>query len=206
MSCGCKGPMDIQSWNDFNRMSPQDPLDLIAFARLDHPAQEIGVWELTADYDTPVSPAVMIPSPIVIAGENIVFTNGTDSGQNVSDADQWNFSHKTVNTASSLAPPLKKIVFMKAGIQWTNQLPLTFPVSPAFVDLQLSFMENAATRGDVQGTFPVIRWNTTTYTGIVLLNLILKRTGRFSLGLVGINNNSSPGPGWSMFELDVIAI
>ena len=57
MSCGCKGPMDIQSWNDFNSMSPQDPLDLIAFARLDHPAQEIGVWSLTTDYNTSVSPA-----------------------------------------------------------------------------------------------------------------------------------------------------
>jgi len=45
-------------------------------------------------------------------------------------------------------------------------------------------IENAATRGDVQGTIPV--------------------AGRYTLGLMGINNNSTPD--YSMFEMDVVAV
>jgi len=54
-------------------------------------------------------------------------------------------------------------------------------------------------------------WNalntTGPYSGPQTLNLVFYAPGRYTLGLMGINNNSSPAlPAWSMFEMDVMAV
>jgi hypothetical protein len=137
-----------------------------------------------------------------LGAEATITTNGTDQTQNVSDASQWNFSHTTTNVASTLAPPLRKVVFLKAGTQWSNNIPMVLGAG-TYTELQLSFLDNAATRGDAHGTIPVIRW-TGSFTGSVSLDLILKRSGRFTLGLLGIDNAGTPN--YSMFELDVVVV
>lgn len=202
MSCGCKSPQSVQSWYDFDDMTPQDPLDLIALAKLN---TDVGVPTNSLTYATPASGSVWITSPISISAGATVSTNATDSGMMVEDATQFNFSHKTASLGTGIAPPLRKVLFMRGGLQWSNSLLLLLPVSPQFTDLQLSFLDNGATRGDAQGTIPVIRWSAgAPFSGPKQLHLVLKQQGRFTLGLMGINNASTPE--WSMLELDIIAV
>lgn len=200
MSCGCISPATVQSWNDFDNMTPRDPLELISLAML---GSSVGRWALSETYHRPSGASVWIASPITITNAAIT-ANGSDSDQQLSDAAQWNFQHIMTNSAATIAPPVRKIVFMKAGTAWTNVLNLAVGSSPAFTEFQLSFMDNAACRGDEQGTIPVIRWTSGPYTGSQALSLVLKNTGRYTLGLVGVSNNSTPD--WSMFEIDIIAV
>ena len=202
MGCGCNDPSNIRSWNDFNTQSPQDPLDLIALATFNNGAAITGIWSLVTNYNRPVGASVWIASPFSITGESLAATNGADQFQNISDADQWNFSHTTTNVASTLTPPMRKLVFMKAGTNYINNLPITLGANN-YTDLQLSFLDNAATRGDAQGTIPVIRW-TGVFTGAATLSLVLKRIGRFTLGFMGVDN-AGPPPNYSMFEVDIVA-
>jgi len=90
---------------------------------------------------------------------------------------------------------------MKAGTQWSNNLPLVLGAG-TYTELQLSFLDNAATRGDAQGTIPVIRW-AGSFTGVVPIDLVLKKSGRFTLGLLGVDNAGTPN--YSMFEIDIVA-
>lgn len=208
MGCGCNGSSAspragaVQSWNDFLTLPPADPLDLIEYATLGVGAIP-GTWALTNTYQQPNPPSTWGASPITITGEVGLISNDPTTAQTMFDGNAFNFSHTTANISANLAPPLRKIVFMKAGALWTNSLPLSFAGSPDVVDVQLSFMENAATRGDAQGTIPVLQW-TGPMVGSQLLNLTLKHPGRFCLGIVTINNYSTPG--WAMFELDVIVL
>ena len=200
MGCGCggSGSGNIRNWNDFSNEYPQDPLDLISLATV---YGVVGTWERVANYARPLGPSPWILTPYTITGECIVSTNGTDQIQNVSDADQWNFRNITTNVASTTAPPLRKVVFMKAGIGWTNSLPIT--TAATINELQLSFADNAATRGDAQGTIPVIRF-LGPVTGATNLLLVLKKPGRFTLGLNAIDNIVPPN--YSMLELDIVAV
>lgn len=201
MSCGCNSQNTVQSWNDYQCQAPTDPRDILAIAFLGATA---GTWFLSSNYNKPAGASVWIASPISYFGESIVATNASDEQQQVFDATAWNARHTTVNILAATAPPLKKTVFVRAGVAWSNAIPLTLGASPQFTELQLSLLENAATRGDAQGTIPVYRWSAGPYSGPQTLGLVFNKPGRYSLGLLGINNNSTPD--YSMFEMDVIAI
>ena len=187
-------------------MPPKDPLELISNVVLTDTGSESGIWSLESTFLAPTGASAWIDSGIVISSVNTVTTNHGDNEQMVFDAQAWNMAHqKSTNTDATTAPPLRHVVFMRAGEQWTNTLGLTFPSSPTFTEVQLSFLENAATRGDAQGTVPVFKWSAgAPYAGAVTLAMTLKKRGRFSLGIMGINNNSTPD--WSMFSLDIIAV
>ena len=207
MGCNCKGTISsnrggLQSWNDFLTTNPVDPLDVLAYATLNNTA---GTWALTNNYATPTPPSVWGTSPIAITGDVATSSNNSTTAQSVFDATSYDFSHTSVNTSTTLAPPLRKIVFMRAGVMWTNLLPLTITGSPNVVEVQLSLLDNAATRGDAQGTYPVIRWPSPgPYVGAMNLELVFRAPGRYALGIVTIDNNSTPG--WSMFALDAVVI
>ncbi|NQW29739.1 MAG: hypothetical protein HQ472_04425 [Ignavibacteria bacterium] len=203
MSCGCKSGQSVQSWNDFQNMAPLDPRDQIVYAGLGV-STVAADWYLSSDYIQPALGSGWISSPIAVSGEATIITNSSDQQQMVFDAESWNMLNKTSNVASTVAPPLRKTVFVRAGVQWYNSIPIGLGSSPAFTELQLSFLENAATRGDMQGTVPVYRWASGPYSGPSQLNLVFRNTGRFTLGLLGINNNSTPD--WTMYELDIIAV
>ncbi len=201
MSCSCNSQKQVQSWNDYLCQQPTDPRDIIALALLGSTA---GTWYLSSDYHKPAGISVWIASPISYASEATVSTNASDEQQQVFDASSWNFLNATVNILATTAPPLKKTIFARSGTQWAMAIPLALGVSPQFTELQLSILDNAATRGDAQGTIPVFRWSSGPYAGTQTLGLVFKKPGRYSLGLMGINNNSTPD--YSMFEMDVIAM
>ena len=204
MSCGCNSRQQVQSWNDLQCQMPTDPRDIIAVSIL---GVSVGAWTLSSNYNKPAGASVWIASPITIGGESIISANASDQQQQVTDAGFWNALNTTSNILTTTAPPLRKTVFARAGTSWMNAIPLSLGASPPFTELQLSLMENAATRGDAQGTIPVYRWATGPYSGPQTLYLVFYSPGRYTLGLMGINNNSSPSlPDWSMFEMDVVAV
>ncbi len=206
MSCGCNANSRVESFNDLSVRPPTDPLELISNVILTDTASEPGVWSLESTYIAPTGGSVWIDSGIVIASVNTVTTNHSDNEQMVFDALAWNMAHqKTTDFASTTAPPLRKTIFMRAGEEWTNTLALTLPASPTFTELQLSFLDNAATRGDAQGTVPVFKFSANApYAGAATIDMVLKKRGRFQLGLMGIDTASTPD--WSMFELDIVAL
>ncbi len=200
MSCRCDSQKTVQSWYDLLCQMPRDPRDVLAMARL---GATPGEWFLSANYHRPLGASVWIVSPIAYASEALVTTNASDQQQMVFDAASWNQAHLTVNVDVATAPPLRKTVFVRTGETWTNAIPLSLGSSPQFTELQLSIMDNAVTRGDSQGTIPVFRWASGPYSGAQTLNLVFKQPGRYTLGLMGINNST---PDYSMFEMDVVAV
>jgi hypothetical protein len=149
MSCGCTDKQQVRSWNDFKTMAPMDPRDAFAYVALGSSPVE-GEWFLSSTFIQPTAGSVWIQTPIAVSGKNTIVTNSTDEQQMVFDAVSWNQMHATSNVAASVAPPLKKTVFVRAGMQWMNAIPIGLGSSPAFTELQFSFLDNAATRGDMQ--------------------------------------------------------
>lgn len=206
MSCGCNDSGQVTGFNDLLTQNPKDPADLIAYAEIDNGSTEAGVWTLSDDYYQPAGSSVWIGRAINFSAVNTIETNHTDNQQMVFDAQSWNFAHQRTNSVGlNLPDPMQKIAFMRAGLQWVNILPLSMPASPQFTELQLSFLDNVATRGDNRGTVPVYKWSAIgPFATSATLKLVLKMPGRYQLGLLGINNNGTPD--YSMNELDIVVL
>lgn len=114
--------------------------------------------------------------------------------QNVADADQWN-NRLTAKIDSTVAIPLRKVIFLRGGTSWKMRIPIDFGGS-TYTDIQLSFRDNAATRGDAQGTWPVIQFGGS-FTGVCTLEVVIKTMGRVSIGLRAVTGGTT-----SMFEME----
>lgn len=102
----------------------------------------------------------------------------------VADASMWNFAHQTVNTLTTLAIPMRKVIFLRGYPEWLMTIQLT--IVGNLTNPQITFRDNAASSGDftgsATGTIPAIRW-TGTFTGTATIELSLKQLGRFSMVL-----------------------
>lgn len=78
--------------------------------------------------------------------------------------------------------PLKKVIFLRGGTQWNMSFQIEF-VGESGEDITLTFRDNCSTRGDAQGTIPVISFPSP-QSGTKTLNLTLKTFGRVSMGVV----------------------
>jgi hypothetical protein len=193
MGCGCSNPNLIASWEDIQRLAPMNPMDLIANAQF---GATQGAFLFSATYITPGG-AWGTPT-MAISAEATVATLASDSLVTAADAAQWNFSHQTVNVGAVVPPPLRRRVFLRAGTKWQNTIPLS--IGPDIHnDFQLSFLDNAGTRGDYAGTVPVIWFNTSLSGSANSLVLTLRITGRVSVGLRSLNTNTGF---YEMFEMD----
>jgi hypothetical protein len=134
-------------------------------------------------------------SLISIGGPPTCIALESTNQQSIADATQWMFHHETVNTNQQLAPPLSKYIFLRAGTEWQMNIPLNLGYL-AYSNLQISLMENAGTRGDCQGTVPVIQFNQRIYSGNVTLQVSLKKLGVFVMGIRAIDTNGY----YSMYE------
>lgn len=219
MACGCQSSNSIMSWNDLQHMTPHNPLDLIAYAEL---RTIPGLFLNSSSFllpggssVPPVSPPFGPPppppptpwaaSPFSLNGLPVCTANETDNLQMVSDATQWNFQNLTADTSAYLALPMRKVIFLRGGTQWTMEIPLALGAS-SYPNIQLSFRDNASTRGDYAGTIPVIDFSNQAapFTGNVSLKLILKNVGRVSMVLRAIDNGAPPV--WSMFEMEWVIV
>ena len=189
-------PSSIQSWNDLQVLQPKDPTDLIAWANITGPA---AAFTLSSTYLG--GPWVASPFSIGSISPKCVAL-GTDSIQNVADADQWNFQHLTSKAGDpTLAPPLTKLIFLRAGTQWKNSIQIAIG-GATYNDLQLSFRDNAATRGDCRATIPVIAFTGGALTNTITLDVVLKTPGHFMMGLRAIDTLGNK----SMFEMEWVVV
>ena len=189
----CFPPRNSQSWIDLQHAKPVDVLNLIADAYIGSTA---GAFANSSNYGTPGSWAT---NSFTITSAPTCAALGTDNLAKVADAAQWNFSHSTANVASTNAIPLRKVIFLRAGEQWQMTVPVSLGGS-TYTDIQLSFLDNAATRGDAQGTVPVIQW-TGSFTGDVSLKVTLKTPGKYTMGLRAVTGGNT-----SMFEMEWIIV
>ncbi|HOJ05561.1 MAG TPA: hypothetical protein PK916_16300 [Bacteroidota bacterium] len=169
-------PQSITNWIDLQRTCPFDPRDLIASAILNSTP---GEFDFSTDF---IEPGAWSASPLSISNKPLVSALESDNQLKVADASQWNFLNLTWNNSASLAIPARKTVFLRGVHEWSNRLYLDFGENPV-TDVQLSFLMNAATRGDKQGTVPVIRWTGLSLTGENTLNVVLRQFGTFSVGI-----------------------
>lgn len=185
-----------QSWYDLSIIPPIDPRLLIADAR-------IGSTQATFNRSNDFNVSTWGTNSVVLTGNTLCEAWETDNLWKVEDAAQWTMSHQTGNFASTIAPPLRKIVFLRGGRQWKNTLEVDLGAT-TFTEIQLSFRDNAASAGNFAGagpgTIPVFEW-TGSFTGTIDLVLSFLDMGRYSMVLKlrdGGNN--------SMFEMEFIIV
>ncbi|MBR9977713.1 MAG: hypothetical protein KFH87_06445 [Bacteroidetes bacterium] len=190
---GCAPIHQVRSWYDLASICPEDPRNLIADATLAATTGELYNSSTFADQTWATTPLSILSTPKVSA-------LGTDDAQKVADAKQWEFSHLTWNDDANLAIPLQKVIFLRGGTDWTNALSIAFEGTP-IEEVQISFLNNAATRGDKQGTIPVIRWADGSWSGTVSLTLVLRKYGQYTLGIWTYD-----GTNYAMYELIIISV
>ena len=188
-------PSNAQSWNDLQVFQPINPVDLIAWANI---ASSTTSFRMSPNFAT----GPWITSPFSLSSTPpYVAALGTDNLQNVADADQWNFQHLTGKGGdTTITLPLLKVIFLRGGAQWKNSIRLTLG-GATYNDLQLSFRDNAATRGDYRGTIPVISFTGGNLTATITLEVVLKTFGEYTMGL-----RAYDGSNISMFEMEWIVV
>lgn len=197
--CGCGshtptqklGGSPITSWIELTRAMPANPLDLVAFAALN------ATNGLVADSTTYNGSGTWAASPVTVSVIPTIQSLATDEAVTSAYAEQWTLSHLTANLGATVAPPLQKILYLKAGRSWLNKVVIQLG-GTSYSDFQLSFRDNAATRGDAAGTVPVISFAVST-AGAVTLDLTLHRPAIAFMGLVMKNTSSGD---WSMLEME----
>lgn len=194
MSCGNgfkngDGPSSIESFYDLQNLAPKNPLDLLAMAEFN------GTTGTPANSTTYSSETwTDVGSLLVISAEPAVSALGTDNIQNVADAAQWNLAHLTALNSSTVPIPLRRTIFLRAGTTWRNRITLTN--SATIQDPQLSFLNNAATRGDMQGTVPVIGWTGSYTAGTLTLDVVLRQAEKVRMGFWFVS-----GGAYYMFDM-----
>src|SRR5262249_13419432 len=152
LSSGRNRMNGLNSWIDWRNMMPRDPLEVIANATF---KAAVGTYTNSTTYIT--VPTSWATHSITYNTAPTVSALETDNQQMVADAAQWNFQHQTRSPSfSTLALALQRVAFVRGGTQWANTIQLIANgVTGPLDDWQLSFLDNAGTRGDAQGTVPV---------------------------------------------------
>lgn len=169
-----------QSWFDMAIMPPVDIRDLVANFSMTVPYTDQGIIKHSTDFLTTTWYTNNLSVTNVIC--QALRTDDLDG----SNAQQWNFAHQTVNTSSTLALPLKKVIYLRGGLQWNNVLTLDLG-GASYNDFQLTFRDNAGTAGDYAGltqtTIPVVEVSGHTYSTSVSFNVVLKKLGKVDMVL-----------------------
>jgi hypothetical protein len=188
-----------QSWNDLSISQPGDIRDCIADAALN-------LTQGTFKRSTTFLQSAWVPFTFGISGEATCIALDGSNGAKVAEASQWNYANQTVNTSSSLAPPIRKIIFLRGGSdQWQMKIPIDFG-GITVTDVQISYRDNGASGGTFiggsTGSIPVVHFSGT-FTGTADLFLTLKQFGRFPMLIVLKNNATSD---YSAVELEFIIV
>jgi len=121
-------------------------------------------------------------NPLVFTGNNtqVISLNPTDASTQA-DAAQWTLNHQMVNVAANIPTALNKVVFLRAGAFWQNQIEINFGAS-TYTSVMLSFRDNLGTSGQflnsATGAVPVITFSGG-MTGNKILNFTMSQTGVF---------------------------
>ncbi len=199
-----------QSWFDFPMMTRMDPrtiIQAIAFEDQGGTMQN-GAFTRSATWLQNVvwADAPMIVTPFATVPPAVTVPNTQDFiSQQIAIA--WNASHAMTATNTKLPKAVEKIMYLKAGAAFVNNIFLDWAGVITSTDIQFSFRDNSATSGDftnsASGTIPVFTFPTVVFGGTSRrLTVTLLRAGRFS---VGIRIFDSAG-NWSLYEMDWIVM
>lgn len=172
MGCGCNDR--ITSWYDLQNTEPKSPFDIISYASLDVTA---GTLLYSTDYIN--DGGAWVASPISVSGTNSLLSSWIPDDLGL--AEQWSMQNLMVNAATDLATPLRSLVFLRAGNRWRNYIELTFALACDY--LEISFLDNAGTKGNDEGAVPVIRFDGPITNAAHILELDTKMPGEVLLGL-----------------------
>ncbi|HET6511792.1 MAG TPA: hypothetical protein VFH43_06340 [Candidatus Kapabacteria bacterium] len=208
MSC-CINIGEVIDWYEWDDAKPMEITDIVALAELQAGAGGGGYGSKVRATDFAVQ--TWVATAVSMIQAPTVRTNGTDKGELVADAEYWMFDHKTWNSALTLPIPLRKVIFLRAGTKWRNELRFLFPGPVATDVIYLALRDNAGTRGDAHGAYPVLKWTSTGsgITGSVQLYLDLKRPGRYHVVLwvkSKPTGTPTPAPQYSMYEMEWIVV
>ena len=108
-----------------------------------------------------------------------------------------------VNVSATLGPAMQKVVFLRAGAKWENQVEIAFGASN-YTNVQLSFRDNLGTSGSFlngsTGAVPVVTFSGT-QTGNLVLHATILQPGNYSMVIV-----ASTGGTFSTFEMEWVVI
>jgi hypothetical protein len=138
-----------------------------------------------------------INDPFLLASAPTCSALGTDNDLMLANAMQWNFLHRTSVPSTTIAPPLNNLVYLRGGNLWMMTVPIQLG-SLNYPDIQVSFRNNAGTRGGCQGTVPAVSFTARNYTGLIDLRVVLGRLGRYIMGIRAIDEFGNS----YMYEMD----
>ncbi len=184
-------------WQDISLATPLDPRSIVANAIL---SATSGAFTRSTNF----LQATWGTNPFVYTGNNTkVVSLDTTDALSVQDAAQWTFAHQMVNSSATLGPALQKVVFLRAGNKWDNQVEINLGVSN-YTNVQLSFRDNLGTSGAFlngsTGAMPVVSFSGT-QTGVLVLHLTLLQPGNYSMVIV-----ASTGGTFSTFEMEWVVL
>lgn len=189
--------IQAQSWQDITLAQPLDPRSIILNCSV------AGAGGAFARSTTFLQPS-WGTNPFAFTGSNTNVTSldSTDASTTV-DAAQWSFAHQMVNGSSALGPALRKMIFLRAGRLWQNNVELNLG-GANYTDVQLSLRDNLGTSGTFlngsAGTIPVVAFPGT-LTGTVILRITIFQPGVYSMVIVANNAGT-----YSTFEMEWVVL
>jgi hypothetical protein len=185
------------SWQDLQVAAPIDPKSVLQYATL-------GVTLGSFTRSTTVLQAAWVASTIAPTGNNTkVMSLDTTDAATTADANQWTFTHQMTNAAAAIPSAMNKVMFLRAGKIWDNQIELAFGGS-TYDSVQLTFRDNLGTTGQflnsATGAVPVINFGNG-HTGNKVMHLSIITPGTYSVVLVMVT-----GGNWSAYEMEWIVL
>jgi hypothetical protein len=178
------GNSALTGWNDIQTHCPSNPLEIIKYAKI---GETTGTFLNSSQYLS--SDLSWAASSMVLSADPVCYANATEQGIAVSDALEWNFSHLTGAVGLVVPPPLKNIIFLRSGSIWKMRLSLD--AGMAFKNVELTIAQNLGTRGDAQGTIPVIGFSTTEFAQNTTMDIIVEGNGKYDVALLMQNHDGS---------------
>ncbi|MFN5309958.1 MAG: hypothetical protein ACK5C0_10940 [Candidatus Kapaibacterium sp.] len=193
-------------WFALQQSAPINPLSIIELSQVISGVNtDDGKYYESSTYATPTG-GTWIDSPFAISSVNNFRVSAVDLSnyEQILKARSMNQSIQYINTSTSLCKPLRSLVYLVGNSgrsDWMMNIPIDLG-GLSYSYLEIGILENAATFGDVQGKYPVLRFDQRTYTGTISLGLVLSRIGSVRIGIRAENTGNQS----SMFELNCIVL
>jgi hypothetical protein len=200
-------PNAPQSWFDLIVMQPMDPRSIISTVSFENNASSQTVATF-ARSSTWLESATWINPPLIVSqtASYVICPNAQDFAS-VEEANVWNGLHQMTALNNQLPIAVQKIMFLKAGTAFVNNIFLDWSAGVTSTNVQLSFRDNSTTSGMFQNsgtaTVPIFLFTGATF-GLTARNLqvTLLRTGRFHVALRILDNSGN----YSLYEMEWIVL
>ncbi|MDP4198704.1 MAG: hypothetical protein Q8902_03940 [Bacteroidota bacterium] len=200
-----------QSWYDFAVMPPMDPRSIVQTISFEDQAGTMRAASFARSttwlHAVPWANPPLIVTNFATAVPNVTVPN-TNDFDSVEAAAAWNSLHAMTATTPLFPIAVEKIMFLKAGTAFVNNIYLDFSAGITSQDILFSFSENSLTSGDFTGggagTIPVFAFPTApTYGGTARnLQITLLRTGRFKVAFRILDSAAN----YSTYEMEWIVL